>query len=202
MDVLRRGWHLAVRWHEKAVIYAYSQARQGEGRIDPAIRVYDRREPAPATIRDQFIRLRGRRLWAVMRYRMRVRDARLLCLIEHDELCAYGWMQRADPFLRRYRWLIPKGTLLGFFWTAPQHRGRGLYGRILAHCIAISHDRDVMPLIIYANPYNTASLRGIEKAGFVRLGSYEVTSWLGGLWCTHRTISQERTIAEIMAERA
>jgi len=109
-------------------------------------------------------------------------------------------MRTLDPFLRRYRWLTARGTLLGYFWTAREQRGRGFYGRLLDHCIAISGDPKKVPVIVYADHRNRSSLRGIEKAGFARLGEYQVTSRLLGLLWTHRVISQDRTIAEVLAE--
>jgi GNAT superfamily N-acetyltransferase len=196
--LLIRLWQLVVVWRESVVVYTYNP-RQGHGMRDERIQIVDRGVAVPRSVKTEFRRARGARLWWVMRYRMIVRGAKLLYLSEEGELWAYGWVQRCDPFLRRYRWLTPRGTLLGYFWTAPARRGLGLYGRLLDHCIAICEDREEVPLIVYADVTNHSSRRGLEKAGFTRLGEYRVTSRLLGLVCTHKVISQERTIREVLA---
>ncbi len=124
---------------------------------------------------------------------------RLLYLAEGGRFLAYGWIRAWDPFPRRLRWLAPRGTILGDFWTAPESRGRGLYGRLLKHCLAIREDGREAAVIVYAATWNRQSLRGLEKAGFVRLGKYEIVSRFFGLVCSHRVISQERTLAEAQA---
>mgnify|MGYP001122140716 CR=1 FL=1 len=47
---------------------------------------------------------------------------------------------------------------------------------------------------------NRSEQRALEKAGFVRLGEYEVSSFLFGRIARHRALRQERTIAEALAE--
>jgi hypothetical protein len=128
------------------------------------------------------------------------RGARLLCIVKEGRLAAYGWIQKWDPFPRRFRWLAPRGTILGYFWTAREDRGQGLYGLLLDHCLAMAPDLG-LPVIVYAVPQNKSSIRGLEKAGFARLGKYELTCRFFGLICSHRTLSQERTIAQAMSGR-
>jgi hypothetical protein len=197
---LLRFWHRLVLQRYRLVIYTYSP-RQGAGQIDERILALDRTAEVPPEVRRQFIQARGWAAWVSGRWRMTKQDATLLCLMENGKLCAYGWHRRFDPFFRRYRWLTPRATLLGYFWTAREERGRGLYGRLLDHCIAISDDRTSVPVIVYAVSSNRSSLRGLEKAGFARLGEYEMTCRLFGAWCKHRVISQETTIAQVLASR-
>ena len=132
-----------------------------------------------------------------MAHRMKRDGARLVVLREENRLRAYGWIQGWRSF-RRLRWLAPDARCLGFYWTASADRGRGLYGRLLKHSIAVCEERDRLPLVIFTSPDNPMSQRGIEKAGFLRLGEYELRSWFGGLISRHRTIRQEYTLEQAM----
>ena len=111
-----------------------------------------------------------------MMYRMRRGKARWLCCSEDGRrVDAYGWIQDWSLFRRRYGAIAARGTMLGFYWTSPAMRGRGLRGRLLAHSLAVcSKDR---PIVICVSPDNPASRRGIEKAGFAPLGEWEGTTW-------------------------
>jgi GNAT superfamily N-acetyltransferase len=190
-------WRLAIFRRDHLVIYSYSP-RQGEGVFDPRVRASTEFSKVPPAVRDTLRREAGRwGLWSA-RYRI-VRGATLLYVTEQGRLLAYGWIQKWDPLPRRLRWLAPSGTILGYFWTAPENRGQGLYGRLLKHCLAICEDRHSVAVIVYAEAWNKRSLRGLEKVGFVRLGEYEITSALFGLICSRRVISEERTLAEAAA---
>ena len=136
----------------------------------------------------------------VMRRRLKRGDARLLCLMEQGKLCAYGWIQRWRPFRRRLAWLADDGIVLGPYWTAPSQRGKGFYGLLLGHSIALCPERYRKPLLIFARPDNKPSLRGIEKAGFVRLGVYEVSSWFFRTVNRHKTIQEDRSLADALRE--
>jgi GNAT superfamily N-acetyltransferase len=112
-----------------------------------------------------------------MRYRLRREEARLLCLSEDGlHLDAYGWIQDWRPFRRRFGALAQTGTMLGPYWTAPEARGRGLYGRLLAHSLSLC-DRD-RPILIGTSPENKPSQRGIEKAGFKPRGEWVLRLYL------------------------
>jgi RimJ/RimL family protein N-acetyltransferase len=195
---LRHLWRLVAVRRDEVVIYTYTP-KQGEGKEDDRIRIFDRPADVPPALRADFARSRGSLTWWLARYRLGRSDARLLFLLEDGRMSAYGWYQRWNPLPRRYRWLAPRGAILGYFWTARAMRGRGLYQCLLHHCVAISKDRTEMPLIVIAETVNRSSQRGLEKAGFVRLGEYEVRSLLFGLIARHRTLRQERTIAQALA---
>jgi len=197
--VFRHLWRLVAVRRDEVVIYTYSP-KQGDGKEDDRIRIFDRPADVPRALRADFSRARGSLSWWLAWYRLGRSDARLLFLMEEGRMSAYGWYQRWNPLPRRYRWLAPRGTILGYFWTARDMRGRGLYQRLLLHCVAISQDRAEMPLIVIAETVNKSSQRGLEKAGFVRLGEYEVSSFLFGRIARHRALRQERTIAEALAE--
>lgn len=63
--------------------------------------------------------------------------------------------------------------MLGFYWTHPAHRGRGLYRAMLARSLALVRGKE--PIIIYASAGNAVSQRGIEGAGFEFLLDLQVT---------------------------
>lgn len=196
--LLIRLWRMLFLWREAVVIYTYAP-RQGSGNTDNRVRVFDGKSAIPRDVIAEFQRSRSKPLWWVMWFRMKCRGAKLLYLSNEGRLWGYGWIERADPFLRRYRWITLRGTLLGYFWISPSQRGRGLYRHLLEHSIAICEDRKQVPLIVYADLSNQSSIRGLEKAGFARLGEYCVTSRLFGLVCRHTAISQEQTVADVLA---
>jgi len=88
-----------------------------------------------------------------------------------DEAVGWGWVATADagiPELDVVFTLSPRDRYLWDFVTLPSWRGRGVYPSLLQAILVregaerfwIGHDRD-----------NTASARGITKAGFGRVGS-------------------------------
>lgn len=101
----------------------------------------------------------------LLRCRMRRGLARLMVLLDdHGELAAHGWIQSWRPFRRRLACLGSRGRMLGPYVTQPAHRGRGLYHFLLRESVALAEPGE--PLYIYAETWNEASLRGIQKAGF------------------------------------
>lgn len=66
-----------------------------------------------------------------------------------------------------YQFLPPKGIHLGFCETVKDERGKGYYPALLQYICRINPTKDFY-MIVKAS--NTASIRGIEKAGFKRYG--------------------------------
>jgi RimJ/RimL family protein N-acetyltransferase len=194
--IVVRLWQLVVVWHERLVFFTY-HPRQGDAAIDGQVRVFTGRAEVPADVRALFLEVRSLSLWVALRIRMRFQGATLLVLQEDGKLCGYLWLRMCDPFPGRYRWLTPRGLLLGYVWVAPAFRGRGISGRLNRTGIALSNDRPNVPIVAYADASNTASIRGLEKAGFVRLGTYDVTSAALGLYRSHRTIEENTTIRDV-----
>lgn len=150
------------------LFYAYD-SKQGPGGLDPHVKDYGSWEEIPKPFR----KIATPYPWLnVMYYRMKRGKARWLSYSEDGrQLDAYGWIQDWSIFRRRYGAIADRGTMLGYYWTAPAARGRGLYGRLLAHSLALCEkDR---PIVIATSPDNGASQRGIEKAGFRSLGEWE-----------------------------
>jgi len=118
-----------------------------------------------------------------MYYRLKWGDAKLLCYSDDgDDLQAYGWIQSWKQFKREFRMISGDGVLLGPFWTAPSQRGKGLYGKLLQHCLF--HSPATMPVFIYTSPENTSSQRGILKAGFELVGEWIISMWFRCIVCS------------------
>ena len=194
-----RLWQLAVVWHEELVFFA-GDASQMAIVSDGLVRRFNRYAPVPSEIRNEFLRLRGGALWTAMWLRLRVQRVELLVILQEGRIAAYCWLRTCDGVPLRYRWLARRGTLLGYFWTEPDERGRGLYGVLLRASVALSAARCDDPVIVYADTWNVGSIRGLEKAGFCRLGTYAVTSRLFGLITTHITLEERRTLAQLRGE--
>lgn len=101
----------------------------------------------------------------LMRSRMRRRLARLLVVQDRNgQVAAYGWMQSWRPFRRSFHRVASSGRMLGYYWTHPDHRRKGLYNFLLLSCVAAAEPSE--SLFAYAEIENTASLRCIQAAGF------------------------------------
>lgn len=162
--------------HEKrsCLFYSYDLER-GAGRADPCVKVYGAWADIPKDFRKIVVPAPWRN---AMYYRLGRGEARLLCLSEDGQrLAAYGWIQDWRPFRRKFGALARSGTMLGPYWTSPEARGRGLYGRLLGHSLSLCSTKQ--PVLIYTSPENAASRRGIEKAGFHPLGRWDLCVWLG-----------------------
>ena len=81
-----------------------------------------------------------------------------------------------------YRFLPPKGIHLCYCETIPQARGKGYYPLLLSY---IQNELFPQKLYMIVDVTNTASIRGIEKAGFERYaegikndkGVFEITCY-------------------------
>lgn len=154
---------------ERLVLFMLDKPINGRPH-NPRIRVYTRWACIPKCFR--LIAVPAPWLNA-MYYRLKRGDAKLLCYTDDDgkELYAYGWVQSWKPFRARFRNFATEGTMLGPYWTSPLLRGQGLYGELLSESLCLCPPPS--PAFIYAAPNNSASQRGILKAGFHELGEWE-----------------------------
>lgn len=91
-------------------------------------------------------------------------------LIKDDVIVSKAILFSKDP---TYKFLPAKGVHLGYCATIPQERGKGYYPLLLRYIIC---DNPNMDLHMIVAPHNIASIRGIEKAGFVRYAKGEKDS--------------------------
>lgn len=112
----------------------------------------------------------------ILIHRQRLGQARLLCLADPEaKLQAWGWIQSWKPFSRKFSMIADDAVMLGPYWTAPEHRGKGLYGRLLKHSVHLCQNGKA--ILIATPPDNLASQKAITKAGFVFCGEWEVSLW-------------------------
>lgn len=116
----------------------------------------------------------------VMAIRMRRGHATLLVLHRGGKVAAYGWLQSWRLFKDKFGPIAQNAVMLGPYYTAPDYRGQGLYGILLAESLRLA-PLDKLP-VIFTTPDNQPSLRGIEKAGFKPLGNWRISGWLQRFW--------------------
>ena len=122
--------------------------------------------------------------------RLRRDLAVFVALVEAGEMVGTGWIQRWEPMRREFWWLAEDAVALGPYWTHPAHRGRGVYGRLLARSLAECRQRGWNEVYIWAGRENASSIRGIEKAGFRSLGAHRVRVYLNGLYRRHERMAE------------
>lgn len=90
----------------------------------------------------------------------------------HGEVAAWGWVATRTASIGELgiRFRVPSGDrYLWNFVTRPEHRGKGLYPRLLQTIVEQESSTAERFWIIHA-PENRASGSGIRKAGFTRGG--------------------------------
>lgn len=150
-------------------LYHLDSSEQYPDSYDPDIKVYLKYREIPKFIRGKVL---IHPFINSLYYRIKSHQATFLCFLSDSEIIAYGWIQSWKPFKRKFRWLFEDGTMLGPYWTNPKFRGQGYYGRLLKHSIALVNKKS--PIIIYTIPENLSSQKGIEKAGFKKIGTYSI----------------------------
>lgn len=201
MKISRLFQKLRKRIYRKTevVIYAYDKGKQGAGMLDSGVCIYDKNNPPPSDVKNEICFLEGRLSYWLMKRRLDRYGGKLLCIRKKERIESYGWIQNWKPFRRRYGWLAEEAVLLGPFWTRPDCRGQGLYGRLLGHSIAVCEQRDRIPLLIITSPDNKSSQRGIEKAGFAKVGIFCCTHFCFSLFVSHQVVEQHCRLDELLS---
>lgn len=147
---------------------------------DPEAYSFDAEHPPNEAEHGALRRVSGPLGRFIMFRRMKRDGAVCLVLFDtHGEVRAYGWLQRWKSQRFEFGWLADDAICLGPFWTRPDQRGQGLYGRLLSHGVYECRRRFDLPVFIWAEPSNAPSRRGIEKAGFAFVGEFSVFAALG-----------------------
>jgi len=76
-----------------------------------------------------------------------------------------------DSYSKKILGEAKETPMIGNCYTLPEHRRQGLYARLLVTICARLAEMGHRRAIITCAPDNTASMRGIEKAGFTRVHS-------------------------------
>lgn len=164
---------------------------------DDAVRVYDQRHPPPPEVVTLYRKAEGLLGSEVMMRRLHHDGAVMLALLAGPELAAYGWLQCWGPLRREFWWLADDAICLGPYWTSPNLRGQGLYGRLLAHSLAECAERfREKDVYIWVERENVSSCRGIERAGFRSLGEHLVSMRLFRLIRRHEESAGNRRLAD------
>lgn len=189
LSLLRRLSSALIHWHGSWVIYSYDEAVQGDGTLDDSIETYDAEHPPVGVAKHALLERYGRLEYQLRLREMRRHGGKCLVLMDQGKVASFGWIRGWKPFRRRYGWLAKDAFLLSSYWTMPDFRGKGLYGRLLAHTVAVARQARNVPIFIWTHPENFASQRGIEKAGFKCLGVFELRQSLFRLINSYRMVS-------------
>lgn len=105
-------------------------------------------------------------------YREALRGADLLFAAtdESGHVSTYGFVL-FNSFYKRILGESYQVPMIGNCFTFPQHRGRGLYARLLISISDYLSAQGYRRVIITCAPDNFASVRGIQKAGFSRVST-------------------------------
>lgn len=106
------------------------------------------------------------------------------------EVVSFGWVTYRDRKVGPVQLAeMPGRAFLYNFHTLEAQRGRGLYPALLGAMRSILGRESVSELIIDVNTRNTASMRGIEKAGFLSVAQIGYLTIFNGWWnCFKRIV--------------
>lgn len=102
----------------------------------------------------------------------------LLLIAEEQRVVAVLWVVPGEKIRRRYHFVTPESSAIIACVTHPSCRGLGLYPAGIRTIAVSGHSPRYF---IWAHKANTASLRGIMKAGGVKFGEFTRVRWLRGL---------------------
>jgi len=155
-------------------LYEYDPVKQGEGIIDPEVNVFKKYNEINLSLRKKVLPYP---LINPLFYRMKQPDVKLFTIHNDSVLYAFGWIQPCKYFFKgKTGTFVINGMLLGPYWTNPGYRGKGYYGRLLHHSLALLDKNKA--ILISTRTNNYASIKGIEKAGFRLKGRFKKVVFL------------------------
>jgi hypothetical protein len=185
---MNRKWNLLKKlvYQRRTLIFYTYDPKQGLGQTNPHVNVYASWSEIPVYFRRTAVPTPWRN---PMYYRLKRGQAKLLCYSEGEQrLASYLWIQDWRLFRRKYGRFAQTGVMLGYGWTDPEMRGRGLLGRLLLHSLSLcSKDSPILCCIAIENK---ASQRAVGKAGFRPVGAWDFQMWFG-LWARLRPIPSQ-----------
>lgn len=154
-------------------IYFYNGNDRGVNYFDSEIKVYSEYSDIPQILKRHLL---NHPFINPFYYRLKSHQAILISIQNDEEIISYGWVQKWQPFRRKFGWIYKRAMMLGPYWTHNSHRGKGIYGRLLKQSISLAPKN--YPLIIYTSPENVNSQKGIEKMDFKLIGTYKINLFL------------------------
>lgn len=88
----------------------------------------------------------------------------------HGRLATIGWSRQGSMIHSWFFPLAPAWYVISHCVTLPEFRGLGLYPAMLSYIVHILCSQGVERFLIDCNDWNLPSIRGIEKAGFQKIG--------------------------------
>lgn len=134
---------------------------------------------APSFKKGRFIRFVYLTSWI---YRLKHRVLYEYDVVKDNKVVSRSLVMSKIPI---YRFMPRKGIHLGLCFTIPEERGKGYYPLMLKYIQADLKDDDVYMIV---DERNVSSIKGIEKAGFVKfakgeknkLGIFIITEYFNG----------------------
>jgi GNAT superfamily N-acetyltransferase len=117
----------------------------------------------------------------------------------HNLPAAFGWMARGKAFIGElnHEIILPlRNRYLWNFRTMEAYRGMGIYPAMLQYIIRFEKERADTFWIIHA-PENTASLKGIQKAGFNLVGQLYTNHGVTTIEATKQSLSNRKILEEM-----
>ena len=109
------------------------------------------------------------RLWHFLRFHRRG-EGWIFFASSGERLCHYTFVTPGQAYRRMFSIIEPDAQMIGPCFTEAAFRGRAIYPRLLCHVVSALGKSGRGPFYIYTHPGNLPSIRGMEKAGFVRCG--------------------------------
>ncbi len=87
------------------------------------------------------------------------------------QYCHYTFVTAAKRYAKVFPVIVePKAILVGPCFTDESVRGRGIYPRVVQYAVNLLQQQGFGPFYIHTDTTNIASIRGMEKARFIRAG--------------------------------
>ncbi|MBN2411010.1 GNAT family N-acetyltransferase [candidate division KSB1 bacterium] len=168
-EYIKKALEKTIYESKTVFIYEYDAVKQGEGQIDPEVTVFTKYSELDKSFRRIILPYP---LINPMFYRFKHPAVKLLTIHNETELFAFGWIQLCKHYYKKsFGDFVPDAMLLGPYWTNPDWRGKGYYGRLMLHSLAlVEKDRKIL---ISTRTNNYPSIRGIEKSGFRLNGCFK-----------------------------
>jgi hypothetical protein len=136
--------------------------------------------PNEVTIRQwkQLKQLQGKFAVTYLKLRYNSPDTRILLAFCEGKLIHVEWVVPAKKIQRRYHFVTENSYLIISCLTSPDFRGKGVYPSQLRRVVESSIPTDTYWGL--AESKNIPSLKGIHKAGGVKVGEFIQKRWFWG----------------------